>query len=159
MSEACSASRLYMPANQINSGDTIASWVEIRLTDKFLDRVLELHTLVTQHQLESITAPIDANWHLESNWVIDKWTANTGCAIRVFDWGFIAECRAKANADFGQKERHSVFQATYLWGDVSELVEDWRPSTDAPRTCFEKAGGWKSDSDEEAFRNLVMNGP
>jgi len=161
MTQTCHASRLYMPGNQIDSDEKIGSWVEIKLSDQFLDRVLELHTLVTHHQLESVTASIEASWHLESNWVVEKPASDMGLTIQVFDWGFIAECRATAgaDADLGQKERHSVFQAVYLWGAVTELVADWRPTTDFPRTCFEKAGGWESDGEEAAFRHLVINDP
>lgn len=159
MTENRCASRLYIVSDNISSGEMITSWVEIRLTDHFLDRVLELHSLVSQHQLEGVIAAVDANWHLESKWTIASSVFSTGCTMHVSDSGFTIECMATADAESAQKEHFSIFRATYIWGYVSELVDDWRPSTDFPRTCFEKLGGWESHSEEESFRNMVINGP
>lgn len=159
MTEYRRASRLYIVADNIAAGGIITSWVEVRLTDHFLDRLLKLHSLVNQYQLEGVIAAVDANWHLESNWTVDGSVFSKGCTMHVSDSGFTIECMATADTGSAQKEHHSIFRATYIWGYVSELVDDWRPSTDFPRTCFEKLGGWESHSEEETFRNMVMNGP
>lgn len=159
MTENRRASRLYIVADNIAEGETITSWVEVRLTDHFLDRLLKLHSLVSQYQLEGVIAAVDGTWHLESNWTVESSAFSAGCTMHVSDLGFTIECMATADTELAQREHHSIFRAIYIWGYVSELVDDWRPSTDFPRTCFEKLGGWESHSEEETFRNMVMNGP
>ena len=153
------ANRLYIPAGPIRSVDTSTSWIEIRLTDEFLNRIVELFSLLTKHQLESVTVSIEANWHLESIWTVKRWGREPGCMVEVFEWGFVAKCSAEADHYSARKDRYEEFQAAYVWGDASDLVEYMGPTTDFPQAFFEKAGGWETDIEEEAFRNMVVNEP
>lgn len=152
------ASRLFILADHVAVGEPMTSWVQIKLTDQFLDRVLELHSLLVHHELESASALIDANWTLESNWHVDNCYLPIGSRFLVYDFGFSVECIAYAKSDSTLKSLHRTFQATYIWGYISELVEDWRPTTDfPPGACYEKSSGWESLDEEIAFRNVVLS--
>lgn len=158
MTEKRYASRLCILADKNAAGDAGFSWVEIRLTDAFLDRVLELHTVLIQYQLENVTALVEAHWDLEDKWAVEDYGLNSGCLMHVFESGLAVECPAVSKIDSGLMLRCHDFKATYIWGQISELVEDRRPSTDFPVAYFEKLGLFESDEEYGAFRNAVLNG-
>jgi hypothetical protein len=108
-----------------------ARWLELEMTDDFLDRIQNLIDLLTREKLLSVSIQMPLNWNVDPHWEIqgdtevtvsDGLLQFTGCVIPK-NWPPSSSPRMKSDHT---SVLYDSAHATFIFGAVDTLVKNHR---------------------------------
>lgn len=135
--------RLFIQVNPALLDANIVHWVEILITEEFVTQVRHLHYLVEKHQLLSVEAEVDANWHLHNDWRVCNANGPRSSQISVWESGFTIKTYAeRVGESEGPKTVSSPVNVAYISGSAEDFFTEFHPDlVDEPFDRLETAEG------------------
>lgn len=135
--------RLFIQIDPTHQYANIARWVELSLNNELVMRVQEMHSLLGEHRLQSVTAEFKAKWCLVDGWEVCSQFGGQYTWLDVWPDGLtvMSHVVRAGESNLPRAQSYSV-DANYIWGDINGFVSDfYLDSADEPYDRFDTAQG------------------